>query len=1194
MKWLLVCVAFGALTAFGYDASTITSVDWSAQSGTYTVPAGVTNLVTETDIGYVNALNSLKFGDAASAVVFISTTAPAVLFEGLGTVVKEGTAAWELTKAQTKSTWKGNWDIREGEVWLCVKDQPTEAAKKLQTMFYIASSAPHTLYIREGAKFVYNSAASFQHVDIRLAGTFQVTGETNDGKGGKDYRVYSTSTSFTRFTIESDVAKIIQDSGNYMWFSRVSDDEEVSLDLNGHKLTCELLADIYIFRGTVQGPGTMRLQRQASATKNYFVAIRNSKKSGFVDPSVTLELADGTGVRMEEHPTLPQVAKMVVEGASTFYHTHTGTNKEKIVCPADGEDSGLFWDGPIELKNADSVLSVYASPLSGYYENCHATMGLRGLISGPGSLKLGSNGSQTRIYLNCPTNTYTGTTTFKNMTDNTYLVSGSNSVPNAAGVTSDTENLLLRFTGADDDLTLAKIVRMYRDGSYLTSKGEFNVRYLPRFCAADGQAVTLSGEGLSELGDNPLFEPLLMGAGEVRIAAPFGETLFAPRFVDPDNAPTLTLTGTGVATLTNMSASATFDCDGLLRIAGGAQVKLAAATGNSYGLGRTQNRVQRMEFTSGGGIAPFDPYVDAYYLDRFTNVLSVGYQNTTGRLDVCNGAVVTGRVMVGNYSSVNQRPRGVLRQTGGELAVIGQYKDSNMLSATFLGNWGQGACSLEGGTLTILGNQCIANYGNAVFHQRGGTFRQVKYPWGSQASSDPVLGVGTYGGTGDLIFSGGRVEMPDTYLYLARRSNTTVDMFASLTVAGDASVRFRYSYAMVDSSHVTVNLLGGVLATSWRTRGGYAPDTLFNFDGGTYRTCASSYTGDFGSIYWNRDLAPTNYPVRMIVGPNGGTFDAATYYEHIWVPFVAPEEGQVTAIPWTDTETVYPAPPTVVISGDGRHATAYADYDYTTGRIRGFVVTCGGEGYSHAEVQLEYQRQYYASPTTPQYPDAHEELLATPIACTIGKVSSGGMTFKADYSSASYSLGLHCTNTYAGATTFDLCSKPAGSDSTGLVYLYADEMFPNSHKLVVKSGILDFNRTEQPAFTELEMTGGTLAKYGANSKGTLALAKAMFGGAADLGTVNLTLADTLTVDAANPATIAGGTITMGEGSKLTVANAASLANIERGVTLFTYDLQGAVPEVVQPDDLPANVKLAWRNGRLRASRTDIGSMLFVR
>lgn len=1191
MKCLLVCVAFGVLTAFGYDASTITSVDWSAQSGTYAVPAGQTNLVTETDIGYVNALDSLKFGDAASAVVFISTTAPAVLFEGLGTVVKEGAAAWELTKAQTKSTWKGNWDIREGEVWLCVKDQPTEAGKKQQTLFYISSSAPHTLYIREGAKLVYNSAASFQHVDIRLAGTFQMTGETTDGT--KVYRVYSASTSFTRFTIESDAAKIIQDSGNYMWFSRASDDEEVSLDLNGHKLTCELLADIYIYRGTVQGPGTMRLQRQASATKNYYIAIRNSKKSGFTDPSVTLELADGTGVRMEEHPTLPQVAKMVVEGASLFYHSHQGTNKDTIVCPEDGEDSGLFWDGPIELKNADSTLSVYNAPQSARLEDCHASMGLRGPISGPGSLKLGSSGSQTRIYLNCPTNTYTGTTTFKNQTDNAYLVSGSNSVPNAAGVTSDTENLLLRFTGADDDLTLAKIVRMYRDGSYLTSKGEFNVRYLPRFCAADGQAVTLSGEGLSELGDNPLFEPLLVGAGEVRIAAPFGETLFAPRFVDPDNAPTLTLTGTGVATLTNMSASATFDRDGLLRIAGGAQVKLAAAAGFSYGLGRTQNRVQRMEFASGGGLAPIDPCIDAYYADRVTNVLSVGYQNTTGRLDVCNGAVVTGRVMVGNYSSVNQRPRGVLRQTGGELAVIGQYRDSNMLSATFLGNWGQGACSLEGGTLTILGNQCIANYGNAVFHQRGGTFRQVKYPWGSQASSDPVIGVGTYGGTGDLIFSGGRVEMPDTYLYLARRSNTTVDMFASLTVAGDASVRFRCSYAMVDSSHVTVNLLGGVLATSWRTRGGYAPDTLFNFDGGTYRTCANSYTGDFGSIYWNRDLAPTNYPVRMIVGPKGGTFDVATFYENVWVPLDAPEEGRVTAIPWTDTETSYPAPPTVVITGDGRHATAYADYDYTTGKIRGFVVTCGGEGYSHAEVQLEYQRQYYANQTTPQYPDAHEDLLAEPIACVIGaQPVSGGMTFRASgVASGSNYIGLHCTNTYAGATTVDM-QYDAETGTPGLLYAYVDDIFPNSHKLVVKSGIMDFRYMEQTSFTELEVTGGKMMNY--KSGKTLALETATFAGSSDLATVKLSVSDRLVVDAANPATVAGGTITMGEGSKLTVANAASLANIERGVTLFTYDLQGAVPEVVQPDDLPANVKLTWRNGRLRASRTDIGSMLFVR
>ena len=987
-----------ALTSF--------AIDWPGEGGTYTVPAGETNTVTEADIAAVNKLAKIVFADKDSALLFTSTTAPAVKFSGTGTVIKEGAADWTLSMVQDDTSFRGNWDIREGTVRVGAIGGNTSNT----TLFpdVVNPIVWRHCWIRKGVTFVYDVSGNFRYVTFHLAGTLKC--EAN-----------ATSASFHAVSLDDD-AVIDQSSGKYVFFSRPSDDGGVSLDLNGHTLTCKLATNIYLYRGTVAGPGTIRLENVTEKACGFYLRSEGSVR-GFTDPTVTLECGDNTGFYLQGHPTNPQVATLVVEGKGFLAHAH-----KDETCAAH-PDACLFWDGPVVLTNTTSVLNVN-NMIS---EDAH--VGIRGKVSGPGSLAFATSSSYA-------SGTY-------------YLTNGGNDFTGSLTLNSRA-NVLYRMTGTVQKFASMNLANVAVDWTLVPS-----------------------------------------------------DTLVRP--------------------------------------------------------------TEKIR-------------VDEYYTkDENSDRLKVG-DRAFGKLTIVEGVSITERLCLSSYSqTTDAKVRGVIRQTGGDLSLIGQYKDSNQTYSSILGNWGQGGYSLEGGTLTFLGHCNGANYGNLVFCQSGGTLKVVKYPWGTQAS-DPNFSLGVDCGTGDLIFTGGTADL-GAVLYMGRGSNAEISpqTLSSLTVDGTAEVSMTSVFTYnKDGCVSTVNLRGGRLTAQWYASSSSTPyDAWVYFDGGTFALRRDLIRGEFGG-----DDA-THAPATLRVGPNGGTLDAQNHYQKLYTPFNAQQDGVVTAIPWTDTTTVYPAPPTVVISGPGRHATAYADYDYATGRIRGIVVTCGGEGYVAGETTAQLE---YCHANLKGYP--REVLLEEPIVCTVGNVTSGGMTFRASgVASGSNYIGICCTNTYAGATTVDMQTDP-DAEKPGILYCYADDQFPNSHKLVVRSGQLAFNSYAQGSFTELEMSGGKMLGYPSGQQMTLE--QATFAGTPNLGNVPMTVGK-IVVDAANPPTLTLAKITAADGAKITIKNAAVLADIKRGVTLFTCDItDGAKITVENPDDLPANVKLVWSNGRLRASRTDIGCVLIVR
>ena len=77
MKRMLTMIGTAAFAcgAFAYDAGT-----------TYTVPAGTTVTVTDSDIASFNSLASVTFCDAAATLVFDTSTAPTAPISGKGTI----------------------------------------------------------------------------------------------------------------------------------------------------------------------------------------------------------------------------------------------------------------------------------------------------------------------------------------------------------------------------------------------------------------------------------------------------------------------------------------------------------------------------------------------------------------------------------------------------------------------------------------------------------------------------------------------------------------------------------------------------------------------------------------------------------------------------------------------------------------------------------------------------------------------------------------------------------------------------------------------------------------------------------------------------------------------------------------------------------------------------------------------------
>ena len=123
-------------------------------SGTATIPAGETVIVTDADYDAVNALDEITISDGGTNI-FETSKAPTTQIKGSGAWVKRGNATWTLSTAQ--GTFYGSFIIEAGVV--------TNAISTGKGGVWCNDYDRHTFTIKEGAMFVNTATMSKQIIN---------------------------------------------------------------------------------------------------------------------------------------------------------------------------------------------------------------------------------------------------------------------------------------------------------------------------------------------------------------------------------------------------------------------------------------------------------------------------------------------------------------------------------------------------------------------------------------------------------------------------------------------------------------------------------------------------------------------------------------------------------------------------------------------------------------------------------------------------------------------------------------------------------------------------------------------------------------------------------------------------------------------------------------------------------------------
>ena len=237
-----IAVAFAFLTTSAY------ALDLPGAGETYTVPANTTNVVEEADMAAYNALGKVVFTDETSALRFNTATAPNVLLEGAGWMIKDGNETWDISKQQT-TAWVGTWDFRGGETKLTATEGGNHSHLFAYSCPYI-----HDVYVRSGAYVHFASGwktcQAYRSCRFHMAGRF----DTSAGGYGPTIR---------QMVLDGDV-DWHNGTSTTPTFS-YSDNDASWLDLNGYNMIVDgdnYAQNSFYFQGsTIKGPGSLLLNQ---------------------------------------------------------------------------------------------------------------------------------------------------------------------------------------------------------------------------------------------------------------------------------------------------------------------------------------------------------------------------------------------------------------------------------------------------------------------------------------------------------------------------------------------------------------------------------------------------------------------------------------------------------------------------------------------------------------------------------------------------------------------------------------------------------------------------------------------------------------------------------------------------------------------------------------------------------------------
>lgn len=941
----LILAAVGVL--FGVNTA-MCAVDWSKVTGAYEVPEGASEVVTDVDLPYVNALTKLTVN---GAVRFDTTMPPTMPLAGTGVCSKTNGSDWTVSVAWPD--WKGIWTF-DGEMMINY-----EAAQALGNYGLDSDGNPLSeAQFRNGATLNLSKKPSgskgwIYGQRIRISGT---------GKGGKG-AIYASGVNST--SPAKQIGNIVLDGDATItakYFIYLTDG---TLDLNGHKLTysAEDSTTHLLEVGAGQkiaGPGEIEL----AAGVGFLVYSTDQFQFADASPRTKLTLLGDNPITFSCGESAScdwpdQYFDLVARGQVSFVHLHS--NKNGSAYPtAEAEDCGIVIHGNVSLPESTDVLtvsSIIQSSPTAVLPKCPITFD--GEVTGLGTLKFadGASGLSPVFRLTGKGDSADIATYFNLSKFGTMRLDHPGSVGAFDKLTVVGGHLAPAVGSEEKPWTTNELAQLVREATF---SGNSVVLALDASSACDGTNDVKAAFWDAFAPDNlclgsfagtvSLFGPLTERGRLVAAGGTLRLTGDDPIVLSKSGSKTLNFAKTPGVLLVDQASAVTIPANGSVSL----PLADAAEIGSEkYGQGG------RM-VVSNATLAIETPTVGSdVWTSQADRVLTVGATRGTassyGVLEVGSGADITGKITLGQGAN----DVGAVFQTGGTVRNIGQYANGKRDRGPILANGGRGYLEIDGGVWEQHGRtECAYAEGSAfLLNLKSGSFSAVKHMldptttekgWGARFFS--------HGGYAHFYVSGGTVCTWGA----AFQDAASVDDTVVITLDGP-DAKFVTKDNLAYNAHVDatgdfiVNFNDGV----WRQEadgvylapGGEGPVRAFmNFNGGTVQSTVRFTFND------GREN------LRMTVFAGGATFDAVGEGDvRLRRPLCAPKGKGVSAIPLPDglADEIFICPPAVRIAetgtdGTGAGASAIALWDRATGKVTGFKVTGSGDGYTEATATISY------------------------------------------------------------------------------------------------------------------------------------------------------------------------------------------------------------------------------------------------
>ena len=541
--------------------------------------------------------------------------------------------------------------------------------------------------------------------------------------------------------------------------------------------------------------------------------------------------------------------------------------------------------------------------------------------------------------------------------------------------------------------------------------------------------------------------------------------------------------------------------------------------------------------------------------------MEVGSTNCIGVLRFENGSF-TGRLSVATYGSVNAR--GAVYQKGGEIVNVTTYGET-----TLIGRHGYAYYELSGGRYVAAGDWYLGSNGEGIMNVTDG---EVWHTPASVHKSRFRLGNGT-SYTQLLVGEDGYFNATNVQEAVVFPGYNRNDSSGQLTVENggrfDCSTKalaIGYGYGSTPVYNIVNLNNGGTIGAAYVARNtsymypteewpyGTSKEKTFtntyacvNCDGGVLSAHSwSSLFGEIGSTY---DFPPN----RVTLYEGGLTIDTTGFGGAIGFggELKAPSgQGVATVVcsaddlAWLNDQGLV-GPPIVKIVGDGKGASAVADFDSDTGKVIGFRVTGPGNDYTTAQAQLIWNKTVRRT-----------------LSCALRTCVSGGLTKE-----GSGTLWVDGTNMYTGVT----CIKK------GVIQLRNDDVFNSVSKLVLDGGTLNMNGHHQ-VFSGIECNGGAVSN-----------------GKPEVSGLTIDFAD---VREGKTVTLDAGCFAYADGATLTVLGMEADDFADESVSYMLASLPNGVPEGFPSlDAVQAQLPEGWSIkflGKRLVIRYQRGALLIVR